>query len=447
MLTASGRRLDLAQLLLGRPMRSEEEAHERLGKPTALAVFASDNLSSSAYATEEILRVLAPVVGLGAFALVAPLSLAMVGVLALLVLSYRQTIKEYPTAGGAYIVTRDNFGLLPAQVAGTALLTDYVLTVSVSVSVAAGVAALTSAFAGLIPYRVPISVGFIAALAYGNLRGVRESAFVARLDESVERAMRYVASIASDDVHTLHIGKPKTSLATAFEARYGTPLAFEPKRSGLTGTARRFVRGLRAAHPDRFVAAVVPEVIEETGWVHLALSHQALRLKAGLLCEPGVSVINVPTIPAETTLFQRPAQRHVVLVPLAGVHAGSLDALAFARRLRPFEVRAVHFQDEEESEHLVDQWEEMALDVPLDVVGAPYRQIDRPLVTHVRNLKADGADLVTVVIGELVLRWWQQPLHNHRALEIKAALLFEPGVAVASVPYHLAPVRADHRCR
>ncbi len=163
MRTASRPHLDLAQLLLGRPIRTDEEVHERLGKPTALAVFASDNLSSSAYATEEILHVLVPVVGLGAFSLVVPLSLAMVGVLALLVISYRQTIKEYPTAGGAYIVTRDNFGLLPAQVAGTALLTDYVLTVSVSV--AAGVAALTSAFERLIPYRVPVSVAFIAVLA------------------------------------------------------------------------------------------------------------------------------------------------------------------------------------------------------------------------------------------------------------------------------------------
>ncbi|HEV3364078.1 MAG TPA: amino acid permease, partial [Acidimicrobiia bacterium] len=173
MRTVTGRRVDLAQLLLGRPIRTEQEVHERLGKPTALAVFASDNLSSSAYATEEILHVLVPVVGVGAFALVVPLSLAMVGVLALLVLSYRQTIKEYPTAGGAYIVTRDNFGLLPAQVAGTALLTDYVLTVSVSV--AAGVAALTSAFPHVYPYRVPLAVAFIAILASANLRGVRES--------------------------------------------------------------------------------------------------------------------------------------------------------------------------------------------------------------------------------------------------------------------------------
>jgi amino acid transporter len=159
--------------LLGPPLHNEQLEDERLGKPTALAVFASDNLSSSAYATEEILRVLVPAIGVAAFSLVVPITVAMLAVLFVLILSYRQTIKEYPTAGGAYMVTRDNFGILPAQVAGVALLTDYVLTVSVSV--AAGVAALVSAFHEFTPYTVPLSVGFIVLIAFGNLRGVKES--------------------------------------------------------------------------------------------------------------------------------------------------------------------------------------------------------------------------------------------------------------------------------
>ncbi|MEA2716960.1 MAG: hypothetical protein QOI99_1277 [Actinomycetota bacterium] len=159
--------------LLGPPLNTEQLAHERLGRPTALAVFASDNLSSSAYATEEILRVLVPAVGLAAFSLVVPLTVAMLVVLAFLILSYRQTIKAYPSAGGAYVVTRDNFGIVPAQFAGVSLLTDYVLTVAVSVS--AGTAALTSAFPVLEPAAVPISIAFILIVAYGNLRGVRES--------------------------------------------------------------------------------------------------------------------------------------------------------------------------------------------------------------------------------------------------------------------------------
>ena len=166
-------RYRLKNKLLGPPLHTEQLEHERLGKPTALAVFASDNLSSSAYATEEMLRVLIPVVGLGAFALVVPITVALLTVLLFLILSYRQTIKAYPTAGGAYMVTRDNFGLMPAQVAGVSLLTDYVLTVSVSV--AAGTAALASAFSAFTPYILPISILFVIIIAYGNLRGVKES--------------------------------------------------------------------------------------------------------------------------------------------------------------------------------------------------------------------------------------------------------------------------------
>src|SRR5947208_11857376 len=161
--------------VVGKPLATERLVHERLGKPTALAVFASDNLSSSAYATEEILRVLLVGGGFGAlaFARVVPITIALLAVLGVLLFSYRQTIKAYPQAGGAYLVTKDNFGVMPAQVAGVALLTDYILTVSVSVS--AGTAALTSAVGSLYPWRVQISLAFIAIITWGNLRGVRES--------------------------------------------------------------------------------------------------------------------------------------------------------------------------------------------------------------------------------------------------------------------------------
>lgn len=160
--------------ILGRPLHTDQLAHEKLGKPTGLAVFASDNLSSAAYATEEILHTLLIAgIGLVAFDYVLPITIAMIGVLIILVLSYRQTIKAYPSAGGAYIVTKDNLGVLPAQVAGVSLLTDYILVVAVSVS--AGTAAIYSVFDGLYPYRVPIAIGFIALVALGNLRGVKES--------------------------------------------------------------------------------------------------------------------------------------------------------------------------------------------------------------------------------------------------------------------------------
>ena len=163
----------LKKAFLGPPLHTERLEHETLGKPTALAVFASDCISSCAYATEEILRVLIPFIGLAAFTLVTPITIALLVVLGFLILSYRQTIKAYPSAGGAYIVTRDNFGLIPAQVAGVALLTDYILTVAVSV--AAGVDALASTFSVFSGYRLWIDILFVVLIAFINLRGTKES--------------------------------------------------------------------------------------------------------------------------------------------------------------------------------------------------------------------------------------------------------------------------------
>jgi len=158
--------------LIGRPISSEREEHERLTKLKALAVFSSDNISSSAYATEEMMRVLA-VAGVSAFALVMPLTLVIVAVLAIVATSYRQTIKAYPHGASSYIVASDNLGAPAGLVAAGALLIDYTLTVAVSVS--AGVAAITSMVPALLPEKVLIAVVIVVALTFGNLRGVRES--------------------------------------------------------------------------------------------------------------------------------------------------------------------------------------------------------------------------------------------------------------------------------
>jgi amino acid transporter len=170
------RRYRVKAKILGKALNNDQLAHERLGKPTALAVFASDALSSTAYATEEILRTLlffGAGIGVLAFSYVVPITIALVCVLVILVFSYRQTIKAYPSAGGAYIVTKDNLGIIPAQVAGVSLLTDYILTVAVSTS--AGVAALYSVVPSLYAWRTVIALSFIAVIAIGNLRGVKES--------------------------------------------------------------------------------------------------------------------------------------------------------------------------------------------------------------------------------------------------------------------------------
>jgi amino acid transporter len=158
--------------LLGPPFKTAQLAHERISKRVALAVFSSDPISSTAYATEEMLLVLV-VAGTAAIGLALPLAAGVAVLLLILVLSYRQVIAAYPQGGGAYMVTRDNLGGSWAAVCASALLVDYVLTVAVSVS--AGTAALASAIPSLEALRVEISVAFVVLLMWGNLRGIRES--------------------------------------------------------------------------------------------------------------------------------------------------------------------------------------------------------------------------------------------------------------------------------
>ena len=171
----------IKRLFIGRALKTEQAAHERLTKKTALAVFSSDALSSTAYATEEILLVLAvaaAATGGTSFHYVVPVSVGIALLLAIVATSYRQTIHAYPSGGGAYIVAKENLGTTPGLIAGAALLVDYVLTVSVSI--AAGVAAVTSAvqgtgYAWLAEHRVVLCLVFITFIAIANLRGVRES--------------------------------------------------------------------------------------------------------------------------------------------------------------------------------------------------------------------------------------------------------------------------------
>jgi amino acid transporter len=750
-----GRRADVANLVLGRRLRSDQDIHQRLDNPTALAVFASDALSSVAYATEEMLTKLLPYAAVAAFGMLMPLSIGIVALLVILIFSYRQTIKAYPSAGGAYIVTRDNFGVLPAQVAGVALLTDYILTVAVSVS--AGVAAAYSAFPELRSERVLITVVLIWFIALMNLRGVKESGrifavptygfvlaifgllvvglvrqlvgglhaanthaqvahaggvgtlgifviltafasgctamtgveaisngvpafkpveyknarkvlgvlglllgtmflgisylavqikpiptskqtvisqiaravlgtgtvghflyfvvqiltmlilvlaantsfadfprlasfhahdhflptpmttrgrrlvfstgiivlaafatlmtlvtgasvtrliplyaigvftsftlsqagmarrhtklkepgwhvgilvnglgaiatavvlvviavtkfldgawiimlavpiivvlltrvnkhylhitttladeakqspiapskhldtvvFVSKLDVGLDRAMRYLEALPSDSVRCVHIGPESKALAGAFWARYERELEFVEGRR-IVQTARQLAHSEREAHPDRVVAIVIPEMIDDTRWRHLLRYSTALRLKAGLLLEPGVVVVNVPTMAEDKTLRNRPARNHVALVPIGELHAGARDALAIAALLGADRVVGVHIAESTEgAEEVQNDWEAAALKSPLELVAAPYRTVAQPLLDEVRALKREGAELVTVVIGEVVPKWYQHGLHNHRALQMKAGLLFEPGVATVSVPHHL----------
>src|SRR5688500_10281332 len=167
--------MSVKRFLDGRPLAMHEEEHQRLHKRIALPVFASDAISSTAYATDEILLVLLAGAGIGAAAwnYLTPLAIVVCILLTIVVVSYRQTIYAYPNGGGSYIVSKDNLGTMPALVAGASLLVDYILTVAVSIS--AGVLAITSAVPAWSPYRVEICLGMVMVMMLANLRGLKES--------------------------------------------------------------------------------------------------------------------------------------------------------------------------------------------------------------------------------------------------------------------------------
>src|SRR5207247_11219083 len=162
----------LKRLLVGSPIPSHLAHHERLARVPGLAVLSSDALSSVAYATEEILRVLI-LVGAAALGYASPIAFVIAAILAIVVFSYRQTIQAYPSGGGAYLVSKDNLGEMPALIAAASLLIDYVLTVAVSI--AAGGAALLPAVPEWHVNRVEMTLAFVVLLMLGNLRGIRES--------------------------------------------------------------------------------------------------------------------------------------------------------------------------------------------------------------------------------------------------------------------------------
>jgi amino acid transporter len=159
--------------LLGPPLVNEQLGEQRLSKPLALGVLSPDGISSSAYGTEEILIALVPMVGLAAFTLILPLTLVILFVMTLVVLSYREVVMVYIRPGGSYVVARDNFGPRIAQICAVALLIDYVVTVAVQI--AAGTAAVASAFPAVGPYKLEICVGVVLLMCYGNLRGIKEA--------------------------------------------------------------------------------------------------------------------------------------------------------------------------------------------------------------------------------------------------------------------------------
>ena len=233
-------------VLFGRPLANDEELEERLPRWKALAVFSSDNLSSVAYATELIMFTLLAA-GTGAFWLVMPISVVIVSIFVIIVVSYRQTIRAYPNGGGSYIVARENLGVWPALVAAASLLTDYVLTVSVSV--AAGIAAIGSALPETAGLRVPLSVIAILAVMFINLRGVRESGTVFSLPT-------YLFLVLT--LGMIAVGIVRTVLGVPPQVSAVSPVTVPTETLGLLLVMRAFADGCAAITGVEAVSNGVP---------------------------------------------------------------------------------------------------------------------------------------------------------------------------------------------
>ncbi len=267
----------IKRVLIGQPIPSTHASHERLTRVKALAVLSSDAISSVAYGPEAALLVLSAA-GAGALVLNLPISAAIAVLLIIVTFSYRQTIFAYPSGGGSYIVASENLGRIPGLIAASALLIDYVLTVAVSV--ASGVAALASAVPALADSLVPLGLAFIALLAIGNLRGVRESGALFAAPTYLFIVSLF-ALVAVGLVRAFVLHDP---------AATGVPRTPVPGGEAV-GT---LLDDLDQCQPGATITVVLPELVPAHWWEQPLHTQTALRLKAALLFRPGTVVTSVP---------------------------------------------------------------------------------------------------------------------------------------------------------
>jgi hypothetical protein len=216
--------------------------------------------------------------------------------------------------------------------------------------------------------------------------------------------------------------------------------------NGRWGRLRTWLAGVRRDDAS-FVTVVVPEEVEGTSfWNLLIRQRSALVLKARLLFTPDVAVMDVPLVPSEREDADRrlgveqDVVRNVVLVPVPGVHDGTVRAVSYARALDAVHTEALYFAADPDAVHdIAEEWWRVGGDVPLSIVEAPFRDLGPPLVAEVRRHTEREDTVVTVVLPELVVtRWWEHFLHGQTALFIKRLLLAEPRTIVVSVPYRVS---------
>jgi len=255
------------------------------------------------------------------------------------------------------------------------------------------------------------------------------------IDAATERAVWFAKEIG-DTFHPIHV--PTRNADSGINARWLKWIGGDPRLERLSAEEGR-VDGVleyvwRLPRGDsEFVNVVVPELFHRRSLFEALRRTSALSIKLRLLREPGVVITDVPVVAGETPTSDRLATRILV----SGVHGASLRAINYARSLHADDARAVFFAfDSSEAKRMRDDWQRQEIDMPLEIVEAPFRDLGDPLRTYLRGLTQDGA-VVSVIMPELVVSGWRRLLHNQRAIYLKRLLLFEPGVILSSVPYQL----------
>lgn len=279
-----------------------------------------------------------------------------------------------------------------------------------------------------------------------ELAGTRAIVLVAAVDQAVMRAMGYARALRPIELRALYIGDRDQvdSVRAAWAAkRLNISLDVLDEDDDPVDGVRRYVRGIER-EGNEFVTIVLPETLRGRGVGHFVRQRRELMLKAAMLFEPQVVVTDVPLHapdgrPGDAAGPIQPT-RNVAIVLVAGAHNATARALEYARAIKPTEIRAVTFNvDESEAAKVMRDWSARGTDAPLEIIDSPYREVTRPLLKLIRQIRSSAKDVVvTIVVPEFVVsKWWHQFLHNQTALAIKASLLYEPGVVLTSVPYHL----------
>jgi hypothetical protein len=318
--------------------------------------------------------------------------------------------------------------------------------------------------AKVVVYTIPFIVLFFLAVHhhYGRvsalLRMGRVSAadvvrntfvvLVGRVDPATLGAVAYLRAVRPERVVALYTG-PIEGFAIARDAwalaapRLGELIAAPDAGRHPVRSVRRWIRDRRET-PEEFFTVVIAESIEEKGLLRQSIRQRgAFALKAALLFEPGVVVTDVPLVPGELSPSRQgpvlEPTRHVVLIPVGGVHDATVRAVSYGKSLQPARIEALYMEtDPDQAVGIVTDWHARGLDVPLVLVEAAFRELNEPLLEEIRRHTERPDTVVTVVLPEVIPRhWWENALHNQTALFVKRLLLRERQVVLTSVPFHL----------